>query len=304
MNNASVLSGCVSHTRRQFLKCATASLGGGLLLLPLSTSLLAATRKAKIRIGSCNLDLPQTKEAGLEGMELPIRDGIDQPFRDGGDKLRLSDPAVRQGYKRQMQETGVVVSSLMMALLNTYPLASDPRAPGWLEQSIDAAKDLGAKFILIPFFTKGNLRQPDGTLKSEAADLVVQRIQAAAPRAKDAGVILALETTLSAKQNEEILERISSKAVKIYYDVGNLTRIGYDVPAEIRFLKDRIASIHFKDGKSYLGEGEIKFEPIAAAIKDIGYQGWIIMETAAPSNNAVADAKRNAAYIRKLFGMI
>jgi len=258
-------------------------------------SLLAANRKAKIRIGSCRLDLAQTKEAGLEGMELPIQ--------NSGDKLQLSDPAVRQGYKRQMQETGVVISSLMMALLNADPLASDPRAPGWLEQSIDAAKDLGAKFILVPFFGKGNLRQPDGTLKQEAGDMVVKRVQAAAPRAKDAGVILALENTLSAKQNVEILDRIGNEAVKIYYDVGNLTRIGYDVPAEIRFLKDLIASIHFKDGKSYLGEGEIKFEPIAAAIKDIDYQGWIVMETSDPSNNAVADAKRNAAFIRKLFGM-
>jgi sugar phosphate isomerase/epimerase len=44
---------------------------------------------------------------------------------------------------------------------------------------------------------------------------------------------------------------------------------------EIRSLKDRIASFHFKDGKSYLGEGTIKFEPIAAAINDIGYKGWI-----------------------------
>ena len=295
MRTADVFYGCASRTRRQFLKRVTTSLAGGLLVAPAATSLLAANRKAKIRIGSCRLDLAQTREAGLEGMELPIR--------DSGDKLLLSDPAVRQGYRRQMQETGVIIPSLMMALLNTNPLASDPRAPGWLEQSIDAAEDLGAKVILLPFFGKGNLRQPDGTLKQEAGDVVVRRLQAAAPRAKDAGVVLALENTLSASQNMEILARIDNEAVEIYYDVGNLTRKGYDVPAEIRFLKNRIASIHFKDGKSYLGEGEIEFEPIAAAIVDIGYQGWIVLETAAPSNDAVADAKRNAAYVRKLFQM-
>jgi sugar phosphate isomerase/epimerase len=255
---------------------------------------LAANRKAKFRIGSCRLDLAQAKEAGIEGMELPVR--------DSGEKLQLSDPAIRQGYKRQMQETGVAISSLMMGLLNTNPLASDPRAPGWLEQSIDAAKDLGAKVILVAFFGKGDLRQPDGTLKTEDVNMVVKRVQTAARRAKDSGVILALENTLSAKQNVEILERIGNQAVKLYYDVGNSTRNGYDVPSEIRFLKDRIACIHFKDGKSYLGEGEIKFEPIAAAIKDIGYQGWIVLETSDPSKNSVADAKRNAAYIRQLFG--
>ena len=74
MKNANVFSGCASQTRRQFLRYATASLAGGVILWQLPPSLLAADRKAKIRVGSCRLDLAQTKEAGLEGMELPIRD--------------------------------------------------------------------------------------------------------------------------------------------------------------------------------------------------------------------------------------
>lgn len=35
----------------------------------------------------------------------------------------------------------------------------------------------------------------------------------------------------------------------------------------------------------------------------IGYRGWIVMETANPSKDAVLDAKRNGAYIRRLFGI-
>jgi len=295
MKHSSTPIGNTAQTRRQFLKAAAASLAGGLLLLPASSSLLAAAPAAKIRIGSCSLDLPQAKEAGLDGIEIPIRDKVE--------KLQLSDPSVRQRYKQQMQETGLVVSSLMMGLLNTYPLVSDPRVPSWLEQSIDAAKDLGAKAILVAFFGKGDLRNEEKQLKTADVDELIKRVKAAAPRAKDAGVILALENTLSAKQNAEIVERIGNEAVKIYYDVGNSTRNGYDVPAEIRFLKDRIASLHFKDGKNYLGEGEIKFDPIASAIRDTGYQRWIVLETSTPSKDAVADAKRNAEFIRKLFGM-
>ena len=133
--------------------------------------------------------------------------------------------------------------------------------------------------------------------------MAVQRLKDAAPRAKDTGVILAIENTLSGRQNAEMLERIGHPSVRVYYDVGNSTGKGYDVPAEIRFLKERIACIHFKDRDRYLGEGLIQFEPIAAAIKAIGYQGWIVMETANPSGNAMADAKRNAAFIRRLFGL-
>src|SRR5271157_125644 len=91
--------------------------------------------------------------------------------------------------------------------------------------------------------------------------------------------------------------RDSCQSVKIYYDCYNTGGTkGYDVPAEIRFLKDRIAQFHFKNGPDYLETGKLHYAPIAAAIKEIGYRGWIVLETSNPSHDAVADVKRNAEY--------
>lgn len=280
--------------RRTMLKAA-AGLAGGAWAAAWLDRAMAADHAPNIRIGSCRIGLTDARKAGLDGVEIRV----------GGpaDTLEVADPAVRQKYKDEMKETGLVISSFMMGLLNSNPLASDPRGPAWLQQSIDAAKDLGAKVILVAFFGKGSLLEEDGQLKKADVDVVVERVKAAAPGAKQAGVILALENTLSAKQNIEILERIGHDSVAVYYDVGNSTRMGYDVPAEIRLLKDRIAMLHFKDGPNYLGEGVVKYDPIAAAIKDIGYQGWIVLETSNPSKDGVADAKRNAEFIRKLLGM-
>jgi L-ribulose-5-phosphate 3-epimerase len=284
----------MNMTRRTLLKGAAAGLAGGVLLPQSGLQSFAAEAPAvKIKIGSCVIGLDQAKRAGLDGVEIGVG-GAD-------DKLQVANPAVREKYKAQMKETGLVISSFMMGLLNSYPLASDPRGPAWLEQSIDAAKDLGAKVILVAFFGKGSLLEGK-KVKTADVDVVVERLKAAAPRAKDAGVILAIENTLTAKQNAEILDRIGSPAVQVYYDVGNLTGMGYDVPAEIRFLKERIAIFHFKDGRGYLGEGKVPFKPIAEAMRDIGYQGWIVLETSNPSKDGVADARRNAAFIRKLFG--
>ena len=257
-------------------------------------SLLGAEDPPKLLVGSCTLNLDEAKKAGLDGVEVGV----------GGaaERLHIADPQVRQQLKEKMQETGLVISSLMMGLLNSYPLASDPRAPAWLEQSIEAAKDLGAKVILVAFFGKGSLLEGKQVKKADV-DVVVQRLKAAAPKAKDAGVILAIENTLSAEQNVEILQRIDSPAVRIYYDIYNLVGQGYEPPAEIRFLKDRIAMFHFKEGPNYLGEGKIDWKPVAAAIREIGYQGWIVLETSSPSKDRVADARRNAQFVRKLFGM-
>jgi len=277
----------MNMSRRTFLS-TTAALAGAAM----APRLFAADADKRIRVSSCTIGMDGAKKAGLDGIEVNV----------GGaaDTLNIARQQTRDDLKAQMRSTGLAISSFMMGLLNSYPLATDPRGPAWLEQSIDAARDLGAQVILVAFFGKGSLGNAKNPKKPEI-DAVVERVKAAAPRAKDAGVILGLENTLSAQQNAEILDRIANPAVKIYYDVGNLTGQGYDVPAEVRFLKDRIAIFHFKDGRDYLGEGRIKFEPIRDAMLEINYKGWIVLEASHPSGNAVADNKRNAEFIRKLF---
>lgn len=234
------------------------------------------------------------KNCGLDGVEVGV----------GGaaEKLQIADPKARDRYKEQVKATGVVVSSLSMDLLNGNPLFSDPQAPAWVAQCIDAAKDLGAVGILVPFFGKADLRAGKEYKKAEV-DALISRAKDLAPKAKEAGVMLGLENTLSAKLNLEILERIDSPAVGVYYDIGNSTGGGYDVPAEIRELKGRMCLIHFKDGGSYLGEGKVKMEPVAESLKAIEYKGWIVLETACPSKNGPADCKRNVEFIRKLMGL-
>jgi len=280
--------------RRAFLQAGMAGLTGSLVLSEFRPAASASAPATRIRIGSCRIGLIEAKEAGLDGVEIRVG--------EPADRLEIADPLVRQKYKTQMKETGLVISSFMMGLLNTCPFVTDPRAPAWLEQSIDAAKDLGARVILVAFFGKGDLTA-DGNPKPADIDVAVKRLKVAAPLAKAAGVTLAIEDRLSAQKNAEILERIDNDAVRVYYDVGNTTNLGFDPAAEIRFLKGRIACIHFKDGQNYLGEGKVQYGPIAAAIKEIGYQGWIVMETSNPSKDGIADARRNAAFIRKLFGM-
>jgi len=108
---------------------------------------------------------------------------------------------------------------------------------------------------------------------------------------------------LSAKQYLEILDKIGSDAVGAYYDIGNSTNKGLDVPADIRALKGRLSMIHFKDGSSFLGEGKVKMEPVCEAIKAIDYKGWIVLETSCPTKDTVADCKRNADYSRKVLGL-
>lgn len=272
--------------RRAFLAGAAAGLAGGPALF--------RSGAPRIRISCCHTNFVDAKKSGLDGVELSV----------GGpaERLRIADADYRAEIKGQMKETGLATSSLMMGLFNSHPLASDPRGPAWLEQAVEAAKDLGAHTILVAFFGKGSLKQGKEVKKADV-DVVVERIKAAAPRAREAGVFLGIENTLSAEQNLEILGRIGHDSVRIYYDCYNLTGEGYDVPAEIRLLKDRISIFHFKNGPHYLESGKVKWEPIVEAMNDIRYEGWIVLETSCPSKDRVADDRKNADYVRRLFGI-
>lgn len=288
----------MSITRRQFV----AGIMGGMAGTALSLRAWSQGVVPKNRLSACDWSLGAVEPGGLEVAKRIGLDGLEVSAGTPGDTLQIADPAFRQQYKDLIKSTGVVVSSTAMGLLNDAPFATDPRGPAWLDQTIEATKDLGGKVILLAFFGKGSLLEKK-SLKMKEVDAVVQRLKDAAPKAQAAGVILGIENTLSAKDNLMILEKVGSDAVRVYYDVGNSTDARYDVPAEIRDLKDRICQIHCKDGGHYLGKGKVDFAPISEAVRAINYQGWFVLETAIPSKDRDADFKTNAAFVRKTFGL-
>jgi L-ribulose-5-phosphate 3-epimerase len=276
-------------SRRQFVM-GTGTLMAGTFV---PASVWATSEKKNIRVGTCMMGLEQAKQAGLDGVE--VREGTT------ADQLGISSPETLKRYQEQMKQTGLPITSIMMGLFNQCPLATDPRAESWMKQGIDAAKELKAQNILLAFFGKGDLLE-GGVLKEAEFKAAAERIKAVAPLAKAAGVTLAIESFLNADQLLRMLDLINHESVGIYYDVYNTGKTKkYDSPAEIRKLKGRIAQVHYKNGSQYLDADKPHFESVTAALQEIGYTGWITLETSSPSKNLVEDGKRNAAFVRELF---
>ena len=148
--------------------------------------------------------------------------------------------------------------------------------------------------MLMPFFGKGAL-----TTKEEM-DYVGDLLRELGREAEKAKVMLGLEDTISAEDNVRIMDRSRSKAVKTYYDVGNSLNAGFDIFKEMNWLGGkRICQIHLKD-KGYLGDGKIDFALVLKTIRDIGFQGFLNLETSSPSKSIEADMKRNLTFIRRL----
>ncbi|MBI2433157.1 MAG: sugar phosphate isomerase/epimerase [Candidatus Hydrogenedentes bacterium] len=287
------------RSRRCFLLSTASALGVSPLLF---NQPLFAAAPAKLRLGACDWSLRVNgPEALATGKKLGL-DGVEISPGPPADTLAIATPETQAAYKQAEQETGVKVSSIALGLLNDNPLATDPRAPAWLEQAIATAKALDAPVILVAFFGKGDLLE--GTaIKAKEMDAAVERIKAAARLAEKAGVTLGLENYLSANDNLAMLDRIQSNAVRVYYDVCNSTNKGYNVPEELRMLKDLVCQIHLKDNKALLGQGDVDMPGVHDALEAIEYKGWLILETPILNNDMMGSFSKNALYSRNLFGI-
>lgn len=232
---------------------------------------------------------------GFEGVEITFggagEDGI----------LRLARENRQQLYLNELETHGIQAAGTHLFILHDNLLKDpdDPLARRWVEQAIPATGDLNAEVILLPFFG-------DGALDTrEEMDYVADLTSELGGEAENYGVILGLENSLSAEDNMRILERANSPAVQVYYDVGNSLLFGHDIYEEIRWLgNEHICQFHLKDNPHYMGEGEIDFTEILQAIDEIGYEGWLILETTSPSGDREADLRRNLEYTRSLIAEI
>lgn len=269
-----------------------------------SAALAAAGRTAlfggrtRLQIGVTDWNLNQT--AKLEAVGLAKRLGFDgvqvSLGRDAvGGKLPLADPELQNKYVGASKSEGIPLDGTCLDILHVNYLKNDPLGKKWVADSIPITKRLNAKVILLPFFGKGALTTP------RDLDYVGDIMREMGPEAEKEGVILGLENTNSAEENMRILDRARSKAVLVYYDIGNSTANGYDVLREIRQLgRQRICQFHFKDNPHYLGEGKVNLADVLHAIGEIEFRGFANLETDSPSKPIDADMRRNLAYVRRI----
>ena len=269
-----------------------------LLAAALSAPLLrAAPAKLKVGITDWNLRLAANPEAIPLAAQLRF-DGVQVSCgrRLVDDKMPLDNPEVIARCLALSKQHHIPIDGTCADRLHENGLKSDPLAVRWVRDAIRLTKAVGTEVLLLPFFGKWAIEQ-----RAEM-DYTADALRDLAPEAEKAGVILGLEDTISAEDNARILDRVGSKNVLVYYDVGNSTNKGFDPVKEIRWLgKARICQIHLKDNPNYLGEGKIQFVPIMQAIGDIGFTGYANLETDSKSPATLdADLRRNLAYIRSL----
>jgi sugar phosphate isomerase/epimerase len=255
-----------------------------------------AKGRAAFKIGVTDWNLKQTgkleavalaKSLGFAGVQVSLG-------RDAANgKLPLDNAEMEEQYLRAAKTQGIALAGTCLDILHVNCLMNDKLAQKWVADGIPITKKLNAKVMLLPFFGKCALKT------AQERDYVGDVLKELAPEAERQNVLLGLEDTISAEDNVRIMDRAKSPAVLVYYDVGNSTKNGFDVPKEIRWLGEpRICQIHLKDN-GYIGAGPINFEEVMKAIVDIGYDGFCNLETNSPSGSIESDMRRNLAAVRE-----
>lgn len=286
------------QTRREFLGAGAAALALGAL----PASLQAAAARFKVGVTDWNLrhsakptSLELAASIGFEGVIISLGRAADP--KNPPAHLPLHDAALQEQFLAESKKHRCQIASTCLDILHQNYLKNDPLGQKWVAESIPITKKLGARVILLPFFGPGALET-----KAEM-DFVGDFLKEIAPEAGKAGVVLGVEDTVSAEDNARILDRAGSRAVQVYYDVGNSFPRGFDVYKEIRWLgRERICEMHLKDNPRLLGEGLIDFPKVIEAMAEIGFSAWAHLETVAPSGNIRGDMEKNLAYIRGLMG--
>ncbi|MBK8502586.1 MAG: sugar phosphate isomerase/epimerase [Saprospiraceae bacterium] len=283
--------------RRIFLKNSALIAGG--CLSSTWPAVFTSENKNRFKIGACDWSIGQrgkleafdvARNLGLDGLQISFRVNDFEPL--------LEKSVIQSDFQTKAEATGISIGSLALGLLNEFPYKSDARTEQWVIDSIAAAKNLRVKVILLAFFGKGDLKNdPEGQKE------VIKRLKIAAPLAEEANVVLGIESWLSAEEHVEIMEAVQSPNVKVYYDVANSHKMGYNIFDEIRWLgKERICEFHAKENGYLLGQGNINLIEVRNALDDIDYEGWIQIEGAVPQDADLMESYvENVSVMREVF---
>jgi sugar phosphate isomerase/epimerase len=230
---------------------------------------------------------------GFDGVELDLKA---ETYLDS----QVWSEEGRAALKERSAAAGVEVASVCMA-----SVAGLMTKPETHEQGVKALADLrgycdelGAGVILFPM-----VKQPDQE-EADAVGLWQRGFQAAFQQSEGARAKVGMESVgrvgRSAEQTLAMIELVKSPSLGVYYDVGNADYQSFDPIAEIGQLGKHIVQIHVKEIGAEMGQGKLDFTAIAEAIRGVGYDGYLVLETEAGDDPA-ANAARNLAFVKNLF---
>jgi inosose dehydratase len=229
-------------------------------------------------------------------------DGYETSFRNV--QGQYANPSARA----RIEAAGVPCFGIHI-FLNEYDPVTRIAPMDLIKATADGAAALGAPRVIL---SGGGLAK-DGVVAKQDLAQKVAGLNAAAAYCHGKGLKLAYhnhgpEFSAGAAEINGLIAGTDPALVEFLLDCGHAYRAKVDLAAFFSAHRARLVGLHLRDFKGEpqvpLGQGEVDWKPLAAAVKATAWGGWVINEEeradgSKPGESAVAPAREA---IRSLFG--
>ena len=232
---------------------------------------------------------PMVKRMGFDLIEFGIESTSDLDYAQAGSVARANG-------------LGVSVCAAMGPDRDLIHADDSIRKNGmdYVRHCIDAAKTVGATNVIGPLYSAvGRTWQSTDDERKRDTDLLVRQLKELSNYAGDRGVGLAVEplnrfeTSFMnlASQAIDVVDRVDSSACGILLDTFHMNIEEKSIGDAIRAAGKRLKHLHScENDRGAPGSGHVPWKEVAAAVKDAGYDGPVVIESFTSKVKTIARA--------------
>jgi D-psicose/D-tagatose/L-ribulose 3-epimerase len=240
--------------------------------------------------------VPQAARMGFDWFEVPVEGTEDVDYRRAAGVLRDNGLGVSvcaaMGPDRDLIHSDAAIRQ---------------NGAAYLRHCIDAVQTLGGTNVVGPLYSSvGRVWQQTPEDRAKDLDVLVKQLTDLAKYAGDKGVVLCVEPLNRfetsfinlASQAIEVVDRVNHPACQIMLDTFHMNVEERSLGDAIRAAGKRLHHLHAcENDRGAPGSGHVPWSDVAKAIKDIGYDGPVVIES---FTNKVKSIARAAAIWRPL----
>ncbi|QDT17353.1 sugar phosphate isomerase/epimerase family protein [Alienimonas californiensis] len=219
--------------------------------------------------------LADIKRWGYDGAELPMFSG---------------DEAAGKALGKLCDDAGLARTAVTVCTPENNPISPDATvraaATDHLKKILDCCAAAGAETLCGPVHSAlGQFSEASRT--EEEWKRAVDVLSVVADHAEDVGVTIAVEAinrfecyfVNSQQEVADFAAAIDKPALGCMYDTFHANIEEKDPAAALRHAASQLRHVHISENdRSTPGEGQIRWEETFAGLKEIGYDGWLVIE--------------------------
>lgn len=255
---------------------------------------------ADLGLTTWNWVSPLTDDNLRQTLELIKAHGYDRaelPF----ETLDGFDPGVARAA---LDDLGLGATTVGAITEDRDILSDDPaivaRGTGYLMEAIDLAAEIGSPVMSGPIYSAVGrcwLQTPEE--RTRDVERLVRELDPIAAHAARRGVALGLEPLNRfetsfvnlVEQAIEIVDRVDNPALGLLLDTFHMNIEEKSIGDAIRFAGSRIVHLHAcENDRGTPGSGHVPWDEVAQALRDIAYDGPVVIETFNPDIHSIARA--------------